>query len=68
MAKVGRTVRLSATQYRVTIKFTFTVGNDGYVFIWNECSKDAVATDGIGLPGTNSCGTSKIPASTFYLG
>jgi hypothetical protein len=68
MAKVGRTVRLSATQYRVTIKFTFTVGNDGYVFIWNECSKDAVATDGIGLPGTHSCGASKIPASTLYLG
>ncbi len=68
MAKVGRTVRLSATQYRVTIKFTFTVGNDGYAWIFNECSKDAVATDGIGLPGTHSCGASKIPASTFYLG
>lgn len=68
MAKVGRTVRLSATQYPVTMKFTFTVGNDGYYSIWNECSKDAVTEDGIGLPGTHSCGASKIPASTLYLG
>ena len=67
-AKVGRTVRLSATQYRVTIKYTFTVGNDGYAFIWNECTKDAVTTDGIGLPGTHGCGASPIPASTRYLG
>jgi hypothetical protein len=67
-AKVGRSVRLSATQYRTTIKFTFTVGNDGYAFIWNECSKDAVTTDGIGLPGSHGCGASPISASTGYLG
>jgi hypothetical protein len=68
MAQVGRTVRLSATQYRLTIKFTFTVGNDGYAWIINECSKDAVTTDGIGLPGTHSCGASLVSASTLYLG
>ena len=67
-ARVGKTVRLSATQYRVTIKFTFTVGHDGYAFIWSECSKDAVTTDGIGLPGTHSCGASLVSASTLYLG
>jgi hypothetical protein len=68
MAKVGRSVRLSATQYRTTIKFTFTVGNDGYAWIFNACSKDAVTTDGIGLPGTHSCGASLISASIRYLG
>jgi hypothetical protein len=67
-ASVSKSTRLSATQYRFTVKLTFTVGNDGYAWIWNECSKDAVTKDGIGLPGTHSCGASKISASTLYLG
>lgn len=29
---------------------------------------DAVTKDGIGLPGTHSCGASKVSASTLYLG
>jgi hypothetical protein len=67
-ASVSKSARLSATQYRFTVKFTFTVGNDGYAWEWNECSKDAVTRDGIGLPGTHGCGASQISASTFYLG
>jgi hypothetical protein len=67
-ARVSKATRLSATQYKFTVKFTFTVGNDGYAWLWNECSKDAVTKDGIGLPGTHGCGASKISASTLYLG
>ena len=67
-AGVSRATRLSATQYKFTIKFTFTIGNDGYQWVWDECSKDAVTTDGIGLPGSHSCGASKISISTAYLG
>jgi type V secretory pathway adhesin AidA len=67
-ASISKATRVSATQYKFTIKFTFTVGNDGYEWLWDECSKDAVTKDGIGLPGTHSCGASKIPASTLYLG
>ena len=67
-ASVSRATRLSATRYKFTIKFTFTVGNDGYDWLWNGCSKDAVTKDGIGLPGTHSCGATKIPASIPYLG
>ena len=67
-ASVTKSTRLSATQYRFTIKFTFTVGNDGYEFLMSECSKDAVTKDGLGLPGTHSCGASKISASILYLG
>ena len=55
-------------QFRFTVKFTFTVGNDGYAWVWNECSKDALTKDGIGLPGTHSCGANKVAASTLYLG
>lgn len=40
-ASVSKATRLSATQHKFTIKFTFTVGNDGYAWLWNECSKDA---------------------------
>ena len=67
-ASVSKATRLSATQYKFTIKFTFTVGNDGYAWIMSECSKDAVTKDGIGLPGTHSCGAAKISASLPYLG
>jgi hypothetical protein len=67
-ASVSKATRLSATQYKFTIKFTFTVGNEIYQWLWNECSKDAVTKDGIGLPGTHSCGASQISASTLYLG
>jgi hypothetical protein len=67
-ASVSKATRLSATQYRFTMKFTFTVGNDGYEWLVSECSKDAVTKDGIGLPGTHSCGASKISASIPYLG
>ena len=67
-AAVSRATRLSATQYKFTIKLTFTIGNDGYAWLWDECSKDAVTRDGIGLPGSHRCGASKISASTLYLG
>jgi hypothetical protein len=67
-ASISKATRLSATKYKFTIKFTFTVGNDGYNWIWDECSKDTVTKDGIGLPGTHGCGAGKIPASTGYLG
>lgn len=67
-ASVSKATRLSATQYKFTIKFTFTVGNEIYQWLWNECSKDTVTEDGIGLPGTHSCGASQISASTLYLG
>ena len=67
-AGVSRATRLSATRYKFTIKFTFTVGNDGYAWLADECSKDAVTKDGIGLPGSHNCGASKISASTLYLG
>lgn len=67
-ASVSKPARLSATQYRFTIKFTFTVGNDGYAWRWNECSKDTVTKDGIGLPGTHSCGARLVSGSTLYLG
>jgi hypothetical protein len=67
-AIVSKSTRLSATQYKFTIKFTFTVGDDGYAWLWNACSKDTLAKDGIGLPGSRSCGAAKVPASTLYLG
>jgi hypothetical protein len=67
-ASVSKATRLSATQYKFTIKFTFTVGNEIYQWLWNECSMDAVTKDGIGLPGTHSCGASQISSSTLYLG
>ncbi len=67
-ASISKATRLAATRYKFTIKFTFTIGNDGYAWLWDECSKDAVTKDGIGLPGSHNCGAIKISASTLYLG
>jgi len=67
-ASVSQATLLSATQYKFTIKLAFTVGNDGYAWLWNECSQDTVTEDGIGLPGTHGCGASKVSASALYLG
>jgi hypothetical protein len=67
-ASVSKSTRVSATEYKYTIKFTFTIGDDGYYWLWNECSKDAVTKDGLGLPGTHSCGVSKVSSSALYLG
>lgn len=67
-ASISRATRLSATKYRFTIKFTFTIGSDGYAWVWDECAKDTVTRDGIGLPGSHGCGAGKISISTIYLG
>jgi len=67
-ATVSPTEWVSPTEFRFTITYTFTVGNDGYAWVWNECSKDAVTQDGIGLPGSHGCGAAKISLSTLYLG
>ena len=63
------TQRLAADQFITTVSYSFSVGhNAAYTWAWNECLKDAVATDGIGLPGHHGCGDQQIASSAPYLG
>jgi hypothetical protein len=67
-AKVSKSKRVSADTYRVTIKFSFRIANDGFRWVWTACTKDIESTDGIGLPGHHSCGNKRIKNNGAYLG
>jgi serine/threonine protein kinase len=67
-AQVTKSQRVSATEFDLTISFSFTIGNDGYS--WNDtaCSQDIEARDGVGLPGRHGCGSRHVLTSAAYLG
>jgi len=67
-ASVSGARRISATEFEITVTYSFTIGNDGYYFFWNTCSKDTVSRDGLGLPGSHGCGARRIPRTVSYLG
>ncbi len=65
----GKPAKISAFDYEVKLKLTFTVNNDGYDFAVVPCQRDTEAKDGLNLPGHHGCGTQKIVTShTRYLG
>ena len=67
-ASISKARRVSSTEFKNTIKWSFRVGNDGYAFAINFCSKNSESKDGTGLPGTHSCGVKKIRSNIAYLG
>jgi hypothetical protein len=67
-AKVTPSREVSAGEFENTLTFSFTIGNHSYNWEPNFCTKDAVTTDGLGLPGSHDCGASKIPPVVSYLG
>jgi hypothetical protein len=60
--------RISANEFEITVTYSFTIGDDGYNFIWAACAKDTLSTDGLGLPGSHGCGAHRIRATASYLG
>jgi hypothetical protein len=60
--------RISASEFEITVTFSFTIGNDGYYFDWATCAKDTLSTDGLGLPGSRGCGAHRIRRTVNYLG
>jgi hypothetical protein len=60
--------RVGDLRFVRTITFSFRVGNDGYSWNLNFCSKDTEAKDGLGLPGQHSCGAQRVRATAEYLG
>ena len=67
-ASVSPGHQISASKFETTVTFSFTVGNDGLAFLTYWCSKDTVASDGLGLPGSHGCGARRILSSLSYLG
>jgi hypothetical protein len=67
-ASISKAKRVSSTEFKNTIKWSFRVGNDGFAFLINFCSTNSESKDGINLPGTHSCGVKKISRSIRYLG
>jgi hypothetical protein len=67
-SRVSRSRRISATEFRLTVTYSFRVGARAYDWSWNVCTKDTEAADGIGLPGRHGCGGRNLAASVSYAG
>lgn len=67
-AKVTAARKISAGEFENTLTFSFTIGDHSFNWLPSFCTKDAVTTDGLGLPGSHGCGTSRIPSDQYYLG
>lgn len=67
-ASVSGARRISAGEYERTLALSFTVGNDGYNWDWTVCVKDTLSRDGLGLPGSHSCGVGRVLRTVSYLG
>jgi hypothetical protein len=66
--RVTRSQRISASEFDLTITFSFRVGKDAFYWNWTTCARDTEAQDGIGLPGRHGCGDKMVLASAAYLG
>jgi len=67
-ATASKPAKLHSYEFVVTLWYKFRIGNHGYRWRVNFCTKDAVNTDGIGLPGHHACGNKWISATRSYLG
>lgn len=67
-ATISKARKISATEFERTITFSFRIGDDGYNWLADYCSRNTESTDGINLPGHHKCGVREIRNSTRYLG
>jgi hypothetical protein len=64
-ATVSKAKKISATEFEQTIKFSFRIGNNGYHFEFEACSKASESADGVNLPGKHHCGVSRVRPNWF---
>ena len=62
-AQLSKPRRISGDEFGWTITFSFPAGKRAYAWNWTACTKTSQATDGIGLPSHNGCGSERIRAS-----
>lgn len=65
---ISKPKRISSTEFETTFTWSFRIGNHGYYFNWNACTKDTESKDGLDLPGSHRCGVHRVLSSTYYLG
>jgi hypothetical protein len=53
-------------EFENTLTFRITVGNDGFSFNFETCTRDSVDADGLGLPGSHGCGSVSRVSGTVY--
>ena len=51
-----------------SVQFNFILGQGGYQWKLNYCTRDSESLDGLGLPGHHGCGDPTVSASAPYLG
>ena len=57
-----------ADSYSATISDSYNWGNHAYTALyWDACSKGTEAQDGLGLPGSHSCGANRVANGNEYL-
>jgi hypothetical protein len=60
---------ISVNEFGRSITFTFQDTNNEYFRdVFEFCTKDTEAQDGIGLPGPHGCGAGSIPYPPGYVG
>ncbi|MGD0083596.1 MAG: hypothetical protein ABSD78_10415 [Acidimicrobiales bacterium] len=59
--KVHKTVNTKTGEVTDQLRFSFSIGDDGYYFEWDVCTQDTLTVDGLGLPGHHDCGDATIP-------
>jgi hypothetical protein len=67
-ASVSKPKELAAGKFTFNISYSFTIGSHSYYWRWVSCTKDNEAADGLGLPGTHSCGDKRLKLTFNYLG
>jgi hypothetical protein len=64
-AKISKPKRISATEFEQSLSVSFRVGENGFYWLPDFCSKASESSDGVNLPGHHHCGASKVRPSWF---
>jgi hypothetical protein len=68
-AKFTKPQKVGPNRFRTRLTFSFRIGSHSVRWLWTACTRDTEPADGVGLPGSNGCGTlTKVRASRSYLG
>ncbi len=64
-AKISKPKRISATEFEQSLSVSFRIGNNGFNWVPDFCSKASESSDGVNLPGRHHCGASKVRPAWF---
>jgi hypothetical protein len=67
-ATVSKPHRFHGSEFVVTLRFRFNIGDSSYRLAMNYCTKDTEQIDGLGLPTPHGCGADRIRLDAGYLG